>query len=415
MDKTLLIKEILNLNKNEKIILITRPARFGKTVNLDMMRRFFENFIHNKGEQEINRQLFVGGIIDNGKGARITIPPLAISKHESIINQYQGKYPVITMTFKFEQMKTYDDFIDELRAMIGAMCRSHQYLISLPERIPNIICEKESWKLGRLLYHSNDLSSDEIMTSLSFFIEIIHLYHHKPVIVLIDDYDMPWSRAYRLFDNTTRDFEKVHYTMVRLLSMAFRSTSYIERAIIMGTMALRFDDGYNVSGYTILDDKFWPYFGFTENDVDTLLQNENVKYNRHEIKEWYGGYIFGSREMIFNPQSVIQCLNNYGQLRRYWRKLDIDNLHMLANISDSFYAIQLNDLTYKYSSVLWIEKPFTYDVLFEQMDIFQYLLFHGFLTARLIGGKPELGNRYSLTVPNNEIRSVLKNFLESHN
>ena len=285
-DKTLLIKEVMD--DGADIILVTRPRRFGKTLNLSMLYYFLDN------SQPKNENLF-------GK--------LNIGQDKAFCEEHQHKYPVIFISFKDVKKSRYKGAYENIVSLISRLYGQHRYLLE-----SGCLSEDEKGVFNRLLYKTGQ--SSEVQESLQCLCIYIHRYCGKNPIILIDEYDTPIQQAY-----LKKYYEKMVELMRSILGQALKDNSYLTKAVVTGITRISqeslFSGLNNISVYSMLRERFGQYFGFTEDEVVKLLEETKRSVSIGEIKEWYNGYQIG-KHVLYNPWSIINCLDNEGILQEYW-------------------------------------------------------------------------------------------------
>ena len=309
VDKTLLIKEFLD-NKNIKVSLITRPRRFGKTLNLSMLHYFFAEKVLKKPTEG----LFNG---------------LKISKAGEHYMAHQGKYPVIFLTFKEMEAESYEELIDKTRELISNVYSKHLELLDSPH-----IIKQHKQKIEIIL--ENSASDAHFQMALLNLTEYLYMHYQKKVIVLIDEYDTPIQAGY--FNNYYQEAIK----MVRgLLGSCLKTNPYLERALLTGITRVSkeslFSGLNNLKVYSLLDKKYQEHFGFTEEEVNMLADKMGYQDKLAEMKTWYNGYKVGEA-ILYNPWSIINCLDNDGLIKNYWLNTSGNELikKLLINSSLNF-------------------------------------------------------------------------------
>ena len=280
-DKTKFIENILE--DRSKVKLFTRPRRFGKTLNISMLKYFFD--VKNKDE---NKNLFEG---------------LNISKSEYF--NKQGEFPVISISFKDYNEKNWKSGFREVKGIIERLYTKYKFLT---EKMDEIEIEKFN-SVRRTL----DLA--DWKNSLLNLSKYLYEYYGKKVIVLIDEYDQPIINSYiNGYYNETIDFFKSFYGSV------LKDNEYLEMSIITGILRVAKENIFsglnNLEVHTILDSEFTEYFGIMENEVEEALKDFNLEYELKDVQKWYNGYLFGDSK-VYNPWSVINFLKK-GKLRPYW-------------------------------------------------------------------------------------------------
>ena len=280
-DKTKFIENILE--DRSKVKLFTRPRRFGKTLNISMLKYFFD--VKNKDE---NKNLFEG---------------LNISKSEYF--NKQGEFPVISISFKDYNEKNWKSGFREVKGIIERLYTKYKFLT---EKMDEIEVEKFN-SIRRTL----DLA--DWKNSLLNLTKYLYEYYGKKVIVLIDEYDQPIINSYiNGYYNETIDFFKSFYGSV------LKDNEYLEMSVITGILRVAKENIFsglnNLEVHTILDSEFTEYFGIMENEVEEALKDFNLEYELEDVQKWYNGYLFGDTK-VYNPWSVINFLKK-GRLRPYW-------------------------------------------------------------------------------------------------
>ena len=280
-DKTKFIENILE--DRSKVKLFTRPRRFGKTLNISMLKYFFD--VKNKDE---NRKLFEG---------------LNISKSEYF--NKQGEFPVISISFKDYNEKNWKSGFREVKGIIERLYTKYKFLT---EKMDEIEIEKFN-SVRRTL----DLA--DWKNSLLNLSKYLYEYYGKKVIVLIDEYDQPIINSYiNGYYNETIDFFKSFYGSV------LKDNEYLEMSVITGILRVAKENIFsglnNLEVHTILDSEFTEYFGIMENEVEDALKDFGLEYELEDVQKWYNGYLFGDTK-VYNPWSIINFLKK-GKLRPYW-------------------------------------------------------------------------------------------------
>jgi len=284
VDKTLFIKEFWE--ESGEVILIPRPRRFGKTLNLSMLRYFFEHT--NTG----NSHLFTHTAIWQDLPAR----------------KLQGQFPVIFLTFKDVKEDNWESCYEKIKKVIANEFERHFH---------NFEQTLAPYKLEQYVSLLNTTAKEvDYGVSLLFLTQLLHDHYKKKVIVLIDEYDAPIHEAYMYgyYSNATRFFRS-------LFASVFKDNSYLERGVMTDILRAAkegiFSGLNNLDVYSITHTKFQDKFGFTQNEVKQLLNDQNLPSKLSEIQEWYNGYLFGETT-IYNPWSLNMYAKERGILLSYW-------------------------------------------------------------------------------------------------
>ncbi|WP_295726406.1 AAA family ATPase [uncultured Leptotrichia sp.] len=378
VDKSMLIEDIL-VNR-AAVTLFTRPRRFGKTLNMSMIKYFFD--VRNKDE---NRKLFEG---------------LKIFGSEYM--KEQGKYPVIFVSLKDLRADTWEMCLMEIKKLISKIYREFQY-------ITEKMNEDDKEIYDSIKNRKNDM---DLNTSIELLSEYLFEYYGERVIILIDEYDAPIINAFdKGYYNEAINFFQVFY------SSALKTNDSLKYGILTGiTRIIKegiFSGLNNLKVDTILNKKFSEYFGLLESEVIKMLDYFEMKYKIEEVKEWYNGYIFGDKR-IYNPWSIINYVDN-GEIKAYWANVSGNTLleNMLDQAGEDVYT-DLKRFTDGESIEKYISDGTTIKSLLSNDDeIWQLFLYSGYLTKAKeqveIDGTSEYTNIYNLKIPNKEIRKYFGN------
>ena len=378
VDKSMLIEDIL-VNR-AAVTLFTRPRRFGKTLNMSMIKYFFD--VRNKDE---NRKLFEG---------------LKIFGSEYM--KEQGKYPVIFVSLKDLRGDTWEDTFENLKSFISDLYAEF-------EDMREIMNKRDKIKFDKIFYEEE---KGDYETALKLLSNYIYKYYGKKVIILIDEYDAPIINAFdKGYYNEAINFFQVFY------SSALKTNDSLKYGILTGiTRIIKegiFSGLNNLKVDTILNKKFSEYFGLLESEVIKMLDYFEMKYKIEEVKEWYNGYIFGDKR-VYNPWSIINYVDN-GEIKAYWANVSGNTLleNMLDQAGEDVYT-DLKRFTDGESIEKYISDGTTIKSLLSNNDeIWQLFLYSGYLTKAKeqieIDETLEYTNIYNLKIPNKEIRKYFGN------
>ena len=284
VDKSLFIKELMK--KRGKVTLITRPRRFGKTLNMSMLRSFF----------------------DITRDSKTFFDGLAIAEHSDICEKHMNKYPVVSLTLKNIEEPTYEQSINVLRNLISEIFQQNLYLY-------------ESGKLNErqrkdfYAFFDKAASEEELKTALLFLTSCLYTYHKKRVIVLMDEYDSPIDSAER-----RGYYPKMIDFMRGFLGSVFKTNDYLEFGVLTGVQRISkeglFSSFNNPKIRGVLDADFATCFGFTENEVVDTCEMYEISGNYNDVKSWYDGYRIGGQDM-YNPWSITMYLDSQ-IIENYW-------------------------------------------------------------------------------------------------
>ena len=378
VDKSMLIEDIL-VNR-AAVTLFTRPRRFGKTLNMSMIKYFFD--VRNKDE---NRKLFEG---------------LKIFGSEYM--KEQGKYPVIFVSLKDLRADTWEMCLMEIKKLISKIYREFQY-------ITEKMNEDDKEIYDSIKNRKNDM---DLNTSIELLSEYLFEYYGERVIILIDEYDAPIINAFdKGYYNEAINFFQVFY------SSALKTNDSLKYGILTGiTRIIKegiFSGLNNLYVNTILSKNYSEYFGLLESEVIEMLDYFQMKYKTKEVKDWYNGYRFGDKE-IYNPWSIINYIKEK-ELKAYWANVSGNTLleNMLDQAGEDVYT-DLKRFTDGESIEKYISDGTTIKSLLSNDDeIWQLFLYSGYLTKAKeqieIDETLEYTNIYNLKIPNKEIRKYFGN------
>ena len=374
VDKTLLIEELL-INR-APVTLFTRPRRFGKTLNMSMLKYFFD--VKNKEE---NKKLFEN-----------------LKIYNSEYMSEQGKYPVIFISLKDLKGNTWEECLKRLKLFIFDLYAEFEY-------IREKMNEWDKRKFEKVLYEKED--ADYIM-SLKFLSDSLYKYYGEKVIILIDEYDAPIINAFdKGYYNEAINFFQTFY------SSALKTNNSLKYGVLTGiTRIIKegiFSGLNNLYVNTILSKDYSEYFGLLENEVVEMLEYFDMKYKIEEVREWYNGYIFGESK-VYNPWSIVNYVREK-EIKAYWANVSGNTLleNMLDHAGESVYD-DLKRFTDGESIEKYISDGTTIKSLLSNDDeIWQLLLYSGYLTKAKNQEKESDSNIYNLKIPNKEIRKYFGN------
>ena len=365
VDKTAFIEEILK--DNAKVKLFTRPRRFGKTLTLSMLRYFFD--IENKNK---NRELF---------------SELYISNSEYI--KYQGQYPVIFVTFKDLKEDTWEECLKSVKSLISDLYDKYSF-------IRKSLDDKNKKKFDKIFYEE-DGNYEKGLLDISKY---LYRYYGKRVILLIDEYDTPLINAYEkgFYDKAITFFSTLY-------SSVLKTNDYLQTGVLTGILKVVkegiFSGLNNIEVYTVLDEHYSSFFGFTEKEVEKTVKEYGLADEIAKVKKWYDGYKFGNSE-IYNPWSILKYLKR-GKTESYWINTasDLTILRLLKQANDSMFEGLLNIFNGE-NSVQQIDVSSEMNNMQDSQEIWRLMLFSGYLTV----DKKIDEKIYSLKLPN--VKSFFK-------
>ena len=379
IDKTGLISELVK-DKSNTVTLFTRPRRFGKTLNMSMLDCFFDI-------SRDSKEVFKG---------------LAVSEDKELCAEYMNQYPTIFISFKEMTGNTFDGAYGMMCDRFSEFCSDHAFLLD------GNLDKDEQEKFRRI--KSKSASIDEIKSFLYLISKIMYGYYNKPVVILIDEYDVPASYA-----NENGYYREMIDLIRSMFSMALKTNPYLKFAVITGCLRITkesiFTGTNNFACYSLSDSEFSKYFGFTEPEVKQLLADCELSDKADKVKEWYDGYIFGNTEVycpwdVLNYVSALQN-NDNAVPKNYWRNTSHNGI-IRQFVDKTEYAVTedfemlLNGGTVQKHIV----EELTYNEVFDSAEnLWTMLYMTGYLTK---ADKDEQGNDMVLKVPNKEILGIFE-------
>ena len=381
VDKTNLIVNIIN----EKVVLYTRPRRFGKTLNMSMLYYFFSI------KEKKNSYLF---------------NHLNISKNIDAL-KHQNKYPTIFISLKDMKVPSMENQLLNFSSIIARLLDQFEDILDY-----DIFNDREKTLLNK--YHMGIASKNELAESLLNISICLEKYYHQKVIILIDEYDVPLQSAYQ---NNYYD-EMVDF-LRSVFSSALKTNDALEKGIMTGCLRISKESIFtglnNFTSYSILNNIGNEYFGFNENEVKQLLEDYQLSSYMNEVKEWYDGYLFGNTE-IYNPWSTLMYVKNKIQDQSFkpvsfWANTSGNDLvvNYIQNGSDELHE-EFEQLIQGKSLEKYIKPELTYREMDHINNIYSFLLLTGYL--RVIEDLGE--NKYKLIIPNKEVYEIYKQSFMSY-
>ncbi len=378
VDKSLLVQD---LAPKGRVVLMPRPRRFGKTLNLSMLRYFYEK---------------------SDTPTAYLFEDLKIWELEEFRKE-QGQYPVIFVSFKEIFQASYAEMMERFANIISIECKRHPELSTSSK-----LDEDEKERFKRLSAEKG--SEFDLANSLKFLTEVLYKHHNKEVILLIDEYDVPVQAAY-----THGFYDELLLFLKELLTGAFKDNDRIERGILTGIMTLAkagiFTGLNNLDIYNLTHPKLADKFGFTFDEAEKLLKYYEIN-DLQNVKEWYNGYIFGKTNGMFNPWSMLKCIEMQGELEIYWSNTSNNVLiSRLISRASSTTKSELEQLLIGSTIKKTIEESVIYPNIDKQQHlIWTVLLFTGYLTYT--DYKTHKGKKVcDLIIPNEEIKYLYQDLI----
>ena len=375
-DKTKFIDEIIK--DGAQVKLFTRPRRFGKTLNMSMLKYFFDI---KKADE--NRKLF---------------RDLYIEKTDSF--KEQGQYPVVFLSLKDLKATTWEEMERKIIITLSDFLSEYEYLLN---ELSGINFEN----LKNIIY--KEAGIDDLTTTLKFLTKILYEKYNKKIVVLVDEYDSPLVSAYiNGYYEKAKNFFKTFYSLV------LKDNNYLQMGILTGIIRVIkagiFSDLNNLRTYTILSDDYTDSYGLTEEEVEKSLKDYGIEAEISKVKDWYDGYKFGDSE-VYNPWSILNFLQDK-KLRAYWvdtsgndlinNVLKMRNKNIITALERLFNG---EGLRHNISGTSDLSKILSDD------EIWELLLFSGYLTVE----EKINQDNYILRLPNKEVKSLFrKTFIETY-
>jgi hypothetical protein len=384
VDKTLLIKEFLD--QKPLVSLFTRPRRFGKTLNMDMLRVFFEI-----SEEDTSKYFEDKLIWRCGEEYR----------------KHQGQYPVVFLTFKDVKFDSWKATLDKLRALLQEEFGRHRELAKSSK-----LAEYEKAYFAKVM--NGEASEVDLTASLEKLSQMLTKHYGKTPIIIIDEYDTPIQEGY------SKDFyDEIIGFMRNFFSGAFKDNRNLSYGFLTGILRIAqesiFSGLNNLTVNSVMDEAYDNYFGFTEEEVSEMLRYYGVLEKENELKDWYDGYLFGHTE-IYNPWSVINYISKGCIPQAYWVNTGKNE------ILEDVLKVVTDDITERLYSLLQgerviarIDQNVVYRSLSEEpTNIYSLLLVTGYLKTPKKQLQADGSYLCEVSIPNREIAAVYKSEILSH-
>ena len=385
VDKTDIIYELIEETDNE-VTLFTRPRRFGKTLMMSMMSNFFS--IRKDG-----RSIFQG---------------LKITEHKEFCNKWMNKYPVLFISFKDIEAETFEGAYKMLETRIADVCKEVADLTDKKD-----IDNDDKDVFAKLKAKSADEA--DVKNSLKTIMRMMHAVYGRKVILLIDEYDVRLAKASEKDDGKNKFYTSMLDVISGIMGTALKDNEFLEFAVITGCLRIAkesiFTGTNNFASYSVLDEDFSGYFGFSEDEVEKMLSVAEREDKAEIIKEWYDGYVFGSSSVycpwdVMNYMSVLKKRKD-AKPKNYWKNTSHNGILLTFvertdfDVSDKFEAL-MNGKTV----MQMISDELAYDTLHSSEDnLWSVLLMTGYVTK---ADPDEGGETVSLKIPNREIASIFE-------
>lgn len=387
VDKTFMISDLLD--KKSKVSLFTRPRRFGKTLNMSMIQRFFEK------TEESNAYLFEN---------------LNIAKAGQKYMQHQGQYPVISVSLKSMKQTTYELAYETYQDIIKEEFRRHKAFIYQAD----VLDDEEQRRYDAFL----DINASESAynKAIGFLSKCLERAYHKKVVILIDEYDVPLENSY-----FCGFYDKMVGLIRSVFESALKTNPSLEFAVLTGCLRISKESIFtglnNLAVYPVTENEMSEHFGFTQSEVEKIAGYYNFAHKLPEMKDWYDGYVFGRTE-IYNPWSILNYVksvlgDNVIACQPYWINTSSNSIiHELVVNADAKTKEQIASLMEGGS----IKAPIYEDSVYANLNvnsdnIWSFLLFTGYL--KQIDSELQGNQTYStMVIPNREVQSIYERTIQ---
>ncbi len=381
VDKTNFIREWWD--NDDTVTLITRPRRFGKTLNMSMLECFFSNKYKDRGD------LFEGLEIWNDEKYR----------------KLQGTYPVIFLSFAEIKQNNYNDAVEKIKRIICEVCQQFDFLKNWDG-----LTEIEKKNISNISYNMSDVMAQDLIKNMSNYLS---RYYGKKVIILLDEYDTPMQEAY-----VNGYWEELVAFTRSLFNSTFKTNPYLERAIMTGITRVSkesiFSDLNNLKVITVTSDEYSKCFGFTEDEVFAALDEQGLSSEKEKVKLWYDGFTFGDEKDVYNPWSIINFLDEK-KYKTYWADSSSNGL---VNELIRTGSAEIKKTMETLIAGGTVEKNIDEQIVFEQLKtnkdaVWSLLLASGYLRVETFRTEGRLNKKiYSLKLTNYEVEQMFGTMIE---
>ena len=385
VDKTELMYELVH-ETNNKVTLFTRPRRFGKTLMMSMMENFF----------------------NIRKDSKALFEDLAIADHKTFCEEWMNQYPVLFVSFKDVEAENFDDAYKMLESRLADICKD---LSDIGESDSVNPADKDIFE--RLMFGTAKKS--EVKNSLKTLMRMLNAVYGKPVILLIDEYDVPLAKASEKDTPANNYYSNMLDVIKGIMSTALKDNELLKFAVITGCLRIAkesiFTGTNNFASYSVLDEDFSGYFGFSKKEVEDILKAADRLEKAELIGQWYDGYVFGN-SYLYCPWDVINYLSALKKRRNaapknYWKNTSHNSILLTFVKRTDFkvkgkFEILMNGGTI----IQTISDELTYDTLHSSEDnLWSVLLMTGYITK---ADTEEYDDTVKLKIPNKEISSIFE-------
>ncbi len=385
VDKTELMYELIKETDNE-VTLFTRPRRFGKTLMLSMMEYFFDI-------RKDSQELFEG---------------LQITKHRAFCEKWQNQYPVLFISLKDIEAETFQDAYALLKVRLADVCKEYSDL-----KDNDNVNQYDAEIFVRL--EAQTSTAADVKNSLKTIMRMMHAAYGKEVIVLIDEYDVPLATASEKDAAGNPFYHPMLNMMKGMIGMALKDNQFLKFAVVTGCLRIAkesiFTGTNNFAPYSVLDDDFSQYFGFSDREVAQLLSAADREDKADVIREWYNGYVFGN-SYVYCPWDVMNYISaltkrKNAKPKNYWKNTSHNEILLSFITRTEFLVSRKFEILMNGGTIIQtISDELTYDILHSSEDhLWSVLLMTGYLTKSDV---EEEGETVSLRIPNREIASIFE-------
>lgn len=385
VDKTEMIYELVENTDNE-VTLFTRPRRFGKTLMMSMMENFFSI-------RKDSRELFKG---------------LKIMEHKEFCHKWMNRYPVLFISFKDVEAETFDGAYKMLETRLADVCKGLSDLANEKE-----VDEDDKKIFAKLKSKSAD--EDDVKNSLKTIMRMMHDACRKEVILFIDEYDVPLAKASEKDTAGNKMYSSMLDVIKGIMGTALKDNEYLKFAVVTGCLRIAkesiFTGTNNFASYSVLDEDFSEYFGFSEHEVKELLAAAGREDKAAVMKEWYDGYVFGD-SFVYCPWDVMNYVSALKKRKNaapknYWKNTSHNDILLtFVNRTDFKVNSKFETLLNGGTIIQTISDALSYDALHTSEDhLWSVILMTGYLTK---ADAEEEGETVSLKIPNREIASIFE-------
>jgi len=382
VDKTGFIKEWWE--SEDEVTLITRPRRFGKTLNMSMLNCFFSNKYADRGELFEKLEIWKDG------------------KYREI----QGTYPVIFMSFAEIKQNNYNDAVEKIKRIICEVCQQFDFLKNWDG-----LTETEKKNISNISYDMSDVMAQDLIKNMSNYLS---RYYGKKVIILLDEYDTPMQEAY-----VNGYWEELVAFTRSLFNSTFKTNPYLERAIMTGITRVSkesiFSDLNNLVVVTTTSNQYETAFGFTEEEVFNSLDEQGLSDKKDIVKTWYDGFTFGDKKDIYNPWSIINFLK-FKSLKTYWADSSSNGLiNSLVQKGSPYIKTMIENLISGEKINVIVDEQIVFSELdYSEDAVWSLMLASGYLkvvSSEELNLIRESDNEYELALTNREILFMFRKMI----